>query len=339
MRMKTLFITTKNIDYIRNSQEIRLLERKGKTVTQVYSCRHSYLVRLLELYVRLLFFSMRGYDEVFIGFAPQLILPFWGWKFRKQRITIDFFISVYDTFVNDRKKVKADSTLARLMHWLDRATFEKADQVIADTKADAEYFLGEFGSGGKAEGQRRNHKEIKRQEKVQVLYLEADTEFYYPRDDSRPPQLSDRFIVLYFGSILPLQGVDIILKALEQLKKEKNLFFYMIGPLGKKETPVVSDNIEYIDWLPQDKLAEYIARADLCLAGHFNGEIDKAKRTIPGKTYIYRAMEKPVVLGDSPANRELFDEMESGVYFVPMGNPEALAGRILEISNAERRAD
>ena len=110
----------------------------------------------------------------------------------------------------------------------------------------------------------------------------------------------------------------------------------MIGPLGKKETPVASNNIEYIDWLPQDKLAEYIAMANLCLAGHFNGEIDKAKRTIPGKTYIYRAMGKPVVLGDSPANRELFDEAEEGVYFVPMGNPEALAERILEISNARR---
>ena len=323
--MKILFVTTNNIVYIRNSQEIRLLEREGKTVTRLYSRRRSYPVRLLELYARLLLFSMQGYDEVFIGFAPQLILPFWGWKFRKQRITIDFFISVYDTFVNDRKKVKPGSVLARLTHWLDRMTFQRANHVIADTKADAEYFLAEF--GGK--------KEVWQTE-LQVLYLEADTQFYYPRSACRPPQLLDRFIVLYFGSILPLQGVDIILKALERLKDEKRFYFYMIGPLGKKETPVASNNIEYIDWLPQDKLAEYIAMANLCLAGHFNGEIDKAKRTIPGKTYIYRAMGKPVVLGDSPANRELFDEAEEGVYFVPMGNPEALAERILEISNARR---
>ena len=46
------------------------------------------------------------------------------------------------------------------------------------------------------------------------------------------------------------------------------------------------------DWLPQEKLAEYIDMADLCLAGHFNAAVEKASRTIPGKAYIYQAMGK-----------------------------------------------
>ena len=96
----------------------------------------------------------------------------------------------------------------------------------------------------------------------------------------------NKYVVLYFGSVLPLQGVDVVLDAIKLLKNEKDIFFQVIGPISKKYSKPVQDNVEYIDWLEQKELAEYIANADLCLAGHFNGEIDKAKRTIPGKAYI-----------------------------------------------------
>ena len=71
--------------------------------------------------------------------------------------------------------------------------------------------------------------------------------------------------------------------------------------------------------------------ADLCLAGHFNKDIEKAKRTIPGKAYIYEAMNKPMILGDNEATRELYNESMKGIYFVEMGDAEALAERIKSI--------
>ena len=89
-----------------------------------------------------------------------------------------------------------------------------------------------------------------------------------------------------------MQGVDIVLDAVKLLQEEKKIFFQIIGPIPKKYNKPIQDNVEYIEWLTQEQLAEYIANADLCLAGHFNGEINKAKRTIPGKAYIYSAMKK-----------------------------------------------
>ena len=71
----------------------------------------------------------------------------------------------------------------------------------------------------------------------------------------------------------------------------------------------------------------------MCLAGHFCADIDKAKRTIPGKAYIYQAMKKPMVLGDNSANRELFSDGEKGVYFVRMGDGSALAEAITTAKN------
>lgn len=83
------------------------------------------------------------------------------------------------------------------------------------------------------------------------------------------------------------------------------------------------------DWLPQEKLAEYIYMADLCLAGHFNAAVEKASRTIPGKAYIYQAMGKRMILGENPANRELYDN-DKNVIFVEMGDDRALVEAIVE---------
>ena len=56
----------------------------------------------------------------------------------------------------------------------------------------------------------------------------------------------------------------------------------------------------------------------------------KAKRTIPGKAYIYEAMKKPMILGDNLATHELYSE-DNMHYFVEMGNAEALTQKIIEI--------
>ena len=72
------------------------------------------------------------------------------------------------------------------------------------------------------------------------------------------------------------------------------------------------------------------------LAGHFNAEIQKAKRTIPGKAYLYHAVGKPMILGENLANHELFSEQEKGIYFVEMGSGEKLAEKIKKIANIGR---
>ena len=253
------------------------------------------------------------YDTVMIGFAPQLVLPLWYWKVKKADIVIDFFISMYDTLCCDRKRVKADGFMGRLLHGVDAFTLRKANVIICDTKAHGHYFCEEF----QAE-----------REKLVTVYLQADSSVYYPRVVRKPDYLENKYVVLYFGSVLPLQGVEVVLKAMELLKNKERLHFFFIGPISDKSLLAirpVSDNIEYFTWLSQEKLAEYIAMSDLCLAGHFNASILKAYRTIPGKAYIYHAMGKPMILGDNPANHELFDG-DNKVTFVEMGNMLLLIG-------------
>lgn len=316
---RVLFITTKNIDYLRNTQEINLIKKHALSYTVIGSDSRHFLIRLLITYYKLLTTPISYYDTAFIGFAPQLILPFFPFKFKKINIVEDFFISMYDTLCYDRKKVKPHSVFGKCLHYIDEVTLHAANAILCDTNIHGQYFVDEFHASP---------------QKLHTLYLQADRSIYYPMELKKPDKLQNKYVVLYFGSVLPLQGVDIVLQAIDALKDRKDLYFYCIGPIRDKKLQSLkplAENIEYIDWLPQKELAVYIAQSDLCLAGHFNNSIEKAKRTIPGKAYIYRAMEKPMIVGDNPANHELFVE-DMNVTFVEMGNAKALANEILRLS-------
>ncbi len=304
-----LFITTKNLDYLRNTQEIELLKEHAATVHIIGSSSASYPRRLLSVWTKLLLTSMKQYSVVFIGFAPQLIVPFFSCKFRRAFLIEDFFISFYDTLVYDRQKFSPQSLTGRLLYLLDRYTIRRAGLIISDTKAHGHYFASEFSPKGMQE----------------TLYLKADTTIYYPR----PTRPSQGFHVLYFGSVLPLQGLPVILDAIRLLQDKGEIYFTIIGPIPAKWKKPADSHIRYFSWLSQEALAEEIAGADLCLAGHFHGTIPKARRTIPGKAYIYEAMEKPMILGDNPASRERDTAWKVPVFYVPMGDSQALADCIL----------
>lgn len=311
-----LFIATKNEDYIRLQQEINLIKQYSLNCTIIVSKNKSYLKRILCVYRKLLTISVKKYDVIFVGFMAQMIIPMWQWKFRKKTVIVDFFISIYDTLVDDRKKIKDNGVLSKIVHKIDQFTVKKAKYIVCDTYAHGRYFGNEF----RIESS-----------KFIVLYLEADTSIYHPMGKMRPLEWEGKYLVLYFGSILPVQGVDVVMRAIEQLSDKKAIHFLIIGPVGDKVKKASTDNVTYIKWLTQEKLAEYISFCDLCLAGHFSDVVGKARRTIPGKAYIYQAMRKKMVLGDSEANRELFEEIPGSIYYVPLGNPDSLSKKICEI--------
>ncbi len=323
---KVLFITTKNLSYIRNTQELNLIKKYASQYAVIGSSHRGYLARLFHVYRKLFSISFCNYEIILIGFAPQLVLPLFWHKFRKTnvKIVIDFFISVFDTLCCDRKKLHPNGLLGKLLHHLDQNTLLYADTVICDTNTHGQYFMEEF------------HVPL---EKIHTLYLEADTSIYHPMNLTRPSYLNNKFVILYFGSVLPLQGIETVLEAMNILKNHNELYFFFIGPIKSKKFAVSkpsSNNIRYIDWLSQDELAKYINYSDLCLAGHFNASIAKAQRTIPGKAYIYQAIKKPMILGNNPANHELFSNDEN-VTFVEMGNAKALADAILHLSTLTSR--
>ncbi len=353
---RVAYITVKNKDYIRTTQIKRLLEKEAAYFACFSSEKGNPLSRALDLRRRMKRMDFSDYDVVILGFLPQLLWDALPKKMTEGRggdavgegikqgakgrpvIVSEFFLSVYDTVVLDRRLVEDGHYASMKCRELDRRAILGADLVLTDTKADADFFASLYGAD---------------RSKFETLYLEADPEIYagdgkelqttvneiesvkvtaVPSGKGLDEELP--FTVLYFGTGLPLQGTDIVIEAFDQVAGEENSRIRCVFIGKTRGIPKVelikarnNPNIEFIRWLPQQELAEKIRQADLCLAGHFNLYIDKASRTIPGKAFIYEAMHKPMILGDTEANHELFSE-DARHLFVPRGNVKALADAI-----------
>jgi len=308
-QIKLLYVSTYIPNYVRNKSILNILRRNGIKFEAVLAAKSKF--RYLPVFINA-FFKLRKSDVVFLAFRSHEILPFFRLLTQKP-IIFDAFVSAYDTLCFDRKIFKPDSVPGKILKWYDAYLCRIADFVLVDTRAHSEYFKDEF-----------------KAKNVSYLYLESDRDLFRPTEREKK---KNKFIVFWYGKCWPLQGVEVILKAAEILKDDLEIIFRLVGPVRKKYKNLAanlnSGNIEFIDYVPYQSLPAEIAKADLCLGGHFSG-IPKAKRVIPGKAFQFIACGRKTILGDNPANRELFNETEN-IYFVRMNSPEELAAIILKI--------
>ncbi|MEM2676111.1 MAG: glycosyltransferase, partial [Candidatus Bathyarchaeia archaeon] len=224
----------------------------------------------------------------------------------------------------DRKLFHPRSILGRLAYWIDQKSCQLANVILTDTWANAQYFSQQF---------------CVPQEKLRVIYVGCDESLFYPRSDVIPP--SSHCEVFYYGSFLPLHGTEVIIQAAALLRDRKDIHFTLggKGPLFKSIKQMVKElalkNVSLVGWIPLEQLPFYIARATICLGGHFS-TIPKAARVISTKTFQFIAMRKPTIVGDNAAVKEVFIHKEH-IYAVPMGDPEALADAIQLLADNELR--
>lgn len=320
--MEITFVCGREGDYPRNRSVMRALERLG-AVRALYPKAGRLSLNLARMSGRVIGASPRGQDLYFVGFygQPLVLAARARWH---GPLVFDAFLSTYDTYCQDRKVFKPESWAGRLAFWLDRRSCELADIVVLDTCAHARYFHTTFGVP---------------EAKLRVLYAGCDEQHFRPLDapEPNPP------VVLFYGSFLPLHGVDVIVQAAHLMRSEP-VRFRIVGK-GHSEQAVCHlaaqlqlDNVEFLPPVAYDALPQLIAASTICLGGHF-GSSAKAARVIAAKTFQCMAMGKPTIVGDNPANRELFTDREDA-WMVRMNDPEALAEGIravLSLSVRERQ--
>ncbi len=310
-RPRILYVCGAKADYTRNDSLLTAL-RAQADVSEISSRFGSYALRLPSVILRFLLESRR-FDAVFIGFLAQPIVPFAILR-RRKPLVVDMFISLYETLSDDRGRVAPNSITARLASWLDGLACTRAAKVLTDTPANAEYLTMNFGA---------------RAADVVALPVGANEQLFQPQPPHEP---SDRLLVLYYSTYLPLHGVDVVVRAAKLLEKD-GVEFRLIGRgmerprIDRLAAELAVRNCQFVDWTPYERLPAEIAAADVCLAGHFAAGNEKARRVIPGKAFQLLAMARPTVLGESPATTAVFDHGKDS-FLVPMGDPEALAGAI-----------
>jgi glycosyltransferase involved in cell wall biosynthesis len=163
-----------------------------------------------------------------------------------------------------------------------------------------------------------------------VCFVGAEERLFRP-DWQRP----ERFVALFVGKLIPLQGVETILAAARIVPE---LDFRIVG--SGQLAPLLADrpsNVEHVSWVDYERLPEELHRAG-CALGIF-GTTAKAQRVIPNKAFQTLACGVPLVTADTPAARELLADGESAL-LVPAGNPEGLAaavGRLATDADLARR--
>jgi len=315
--MRVLFVCGREPEYVRNQIVLKALRQQAHVIEITDSSRN-YFVR----HVRLLFkfiAHFQQHDIVVVGFYGYLLV-FLARLFSRRPLVFDAYLSTYQTLCFDRRRFSPHSPIGRLVFWMDKWACQLADVVIVDTQAHLNNFVQTYGLAP---------------EKFAVLYVGCDEELFFPRKaPSSPP-----FRVFYYGSFLPLQGIEYIVRAAKLLEGHPEIVFQIAGQgMQYAEIRALAErlnvrNIEFMKWVPFEDLPLQIAQATICLGGHFS-DIDKASNVIATKTFQFLAMRKPTIVGQNGANGEAFVHGQH-VFMCAMADARALADAILVLKRNE----
>ena len=262
-----------------------------------------------------------AYDVMVVGF-PGFQAVILAKLITRKPVILDAFLSMYDSMVSDRKSVLRNSLRARYFWWLDKIAMSLADRVLIDTNEHKRYLSQEFGITA---------------EKIKRIFVGADTDVFYPRESVANTGV---FRVLFYGTYIPLHGIEYIIRAAKILEKDPSIKFRLVGDgQEKKKILLFSEqlkirNIDFVSNVPLVDLSDMVLSSDICL-GIF-GNTEKATRVIANKVYEVVAMAHPIITGDSLALRELFTPDE--ICMVPMSSPEAIADAIVGIKANREQA-
>ena len=318
--MRVLYFGIYNPSYARNWVIINGLRKNGVEVVELRERpSRSSIFKLAFKYL----FLKKDFDLVIVGFPGQEIM-FLAKLLVRKPIIFDAFTSHYGGYILDRKKSSPKSIKAKYYRFLDKWSCKLADRVLLDTQAHIDFFVREFGLSV---------------DKFRRVWIGANDDNFKPinRQDlfKQVLPVNDKFKVIFFGTYVPLQGVEYIIRAAKLLEHEKDIVFYFFGkgqdkPKCVKLTEELGlKNIEFTDMIKSEELRSKIASADVVL-GLF-GNTPKTPLVIPNKVYEATAMRKPVITSDTHAIRELFTEDD--MFLVNAANPNAIAQAIIKLKN------
>lgn len=307
------------LDYPRNQVLQEAIRRLGRDVHLCHS-RTRFPMRHFVLAKKLLG-APKEARVIFVTEGGHRLAP---WvkclaKLTGRRVLFDPFLSRYSTRVEDRKLHKPGSYQARVAHWQDWSSTKSADFLIFDTEEHRQYFYERYGLKAPAA----------------VVPVGVPEDMFRPQPDTvpiYPPAQAGEgtFEVLFYGTYIPLQGIEHILDAAAALKDRPEIRFTLIGK-GQTydemqqhiaDLQLAPPQLRCLDRVPFETLPDHMAGAHVTL-GIFGGT-DKAWRVVPNKVVQAAACGRAIITADTPAIRRYFTHGES-IWLVQKASGEALA--------------
>lgn len=272
--------------------------------------------------------------ELFVkaAFADAIYLPpmnarfiksaIWAARIFHKKLIVEMYFSLYDTLVRDRQIIKAGSRQAEAVRKKDILALTKADYIIHTSNYEISYW-----------------------EELLDIKVERDKLFIAPvcniatLSHQRKFKQDDVLRICWWGTFIPLHGLDNILQAMKILQRqhlkftcvlfgvENNLFVEYTNKIKLAE-------LEHYVFLRKDlsfsdnSLPQYLVeKCDLAL-GIF-GNTEKARNAVPNKLIEALSMKIPTLTMNSPALHEFFSpEID---FWVCQTSPESIAQSITKI--------
>lgn len=247
-------------------------------------------------------------------------------KLMNKKVVTEFYISKYDTYVNDKKRVDKNSKNALALKKFDQNIIDLSSDLIFLNNSEKEYYLDVV--------QRSNTTT-----KIHLIPLATESKMIAQLNYANLK--TKKLILCWWGSYIPLHGLDKIIESAKYLKQSDISFeYHLFGTADKKAIAYqkMIDELELNDVVKIDNTKTFadksldkflIENCDIAF-GNF-GDSEKAKVVMVNKAVEAVSMKIPVLSQKTKALGEYFENEETMFFCEP--SPEEIAKNIFKISN------
>jgi glycosyltransferase involved in cell wall biosynthesis len=172
-------------------------------------------------------------------------------------------------------------------------------------------------------------------DKVDVVYDGVKAEIFRPRR-AEATILRQKYaagfenIVMHHGVIDPQDHPEILVDAAaDVIKEHPSTMFWIVGDGAavpsikeKAKRKGLKKHFFFSGWIPFEKVPAFLSACDVGLV--ILPDIRSARIRVTLKGFEYWACEKPIVVSDLPALREVVEPWKTGLFYKP-GDPKILA--------------
>lgn len=302
-------------DYIRTQTLLSALATLADIELFKVVNRHKNWLRYFEVLFQLFRIKKQFNPEVYIlGFRGHEIYWLVRLLLGRKIIIFDAMMSPYLAVSEENRCKKLSSLFAKILFYPERWIFQDADKILTDTNLHRQIMSETFNVS---------------QNKISVIPVGAiENQCFNNQIKKQEKDSGKKLNVFFYGSFLPLHGIDIILSAI-RMCADLPLHFELIG--GKDEGSRIQSAFDgeirctytHTHHVSFPVLIEKLScECDINLGGPF-GNTPQALRVVTGKTQQSLFFGIPTIIGK--IDHDYGFEHQKNCLLVEQGNTEQLA--------------
>ena len=256
-----------------------------------------------------LFFGVFQKFDIIIATSPSFFTT-WSAYFLskiKNKPWIFELRDIWPKSISSLKMMKGSMTI-KLLESIERALYHDCDLIIPVTSSFKSYLIN-IGID---------------KSKIYVVTNGVNLEFFEKKTKNQnlidELNLKNRFIIGYFGTIGLSHSMEFIVKTIEKLENQ-NISLLIAGSGAKKKE--IQDylklkknkNIVMLPTLKKEDLLKHMNIIDCAIVPLLR--LEAFKEVIPSKIFEAAALEKPIILGVEGEAKEIIENYNAGLCFIP----------------------